>query len=108
MTHHIKNIILAYINVNRIQHAAFKTIFISKDDLSNIVNSKDTNIIYNTTGFFYFDPHRTIPITLHFERVNKFSIIVSKMTATLTEDDCTCLYKFYNKRKNLLTFFSNK
>ena len=90
--------------VRRNHYNCFRTIIITKDVLSDIIKSKNNDMVYQTDGYAYVNPHHKIPMTIHFTRVNKLCVVVSKYTTILTENDGCLIFNALCKRRNQLDF----
>ena len=90
--------------VRRNTYNCFRTMIITKDILSDIIKSKNNDMVYQTEGYTYVNSHHKIPMTLYFTRVNKFCVVLSKYTVTLTENDGQLVFNALCKRRDQLDF----
>ncbi len=81
-------------NILKNQFTIINSVFVTKKDLSNLIQCKDNNMVYNTECYLSTSPHDKIPLILHFIRNDKLSIVLSKIEINITTTQHNDIFKY--------------
>ena len=71
---------------------------IPKKVLTELLHSNDNIIRYECDAFLVTSPQQQFPIQVEFIKQGKYGMLVSKVTASITETDKICVFNYLTKK----------